>query len=163
MKHLTNIIKLILFVLSIQCYATTDDQIPFDDTLLEEALVYPDWFELNSGNLTDHLAEANAEGKSGFIVYFGQKRCAYCEKFIKTNLASPETAQYIKKHYDIIPIDIWGIEETIDTDGKKYTERELSHYTTKQTSRLHWYFITTRENPYSDYAATTHPINSALH
>lgn len=140
MKQLSNIIKTILFVLSVQCYATTDDQIPFDDTLLEEALVYPDWFELNSGNLTDHLAEANAEGKSGFIVYFGQKRCAYCEQFIKTNLASPETAQYIKKHYKIIPVNIWGIEDVIDTDGKKYTERELSlHYKTNFTPSLVFY------------------------
>lgn len=140
MKPLSDIIKLVLLVISVQCYAITDDQVPFDDTLLEEALVYPDWFELSGGDISEILAEAVAEGKDGVIVYFGQKRCAYCEQFLNTNLTTPDISHYIQKHYKIIPIDIWGIEDVIDTDGKKYSERELSiHYKTNFTPSLVFY------------------------
>ena len=140
MKQITKIIQLFILAISVQCLAATDDQVPFDDTLLEEALVYPDWFELNIGNLSDDLAQANAEGKSGIIVYFGQKRCAYCERFIKVNLGAAETVNYIRKYYRVIPVDIWGIEDVIDTDGKKYTEREFAlHYKTNFTPSLVFY------------------------
>ena len=140
MKLFSYIIKILLLAIASQSYAASDDQIPFDDTLLEESLVYPDWFELNSGDLSDELNEANKEGKIGIIVYFGQKRCAYCEQFINTNLAAPDVSHYIQQHYKMIPIDIWGIEDVIDTDGKKYTERELSiHYKTNFTPSLIFY------------------------
>jgi thioredoxin-related protein len=140
MKQLSDITKLILFVISVQCYAAADDQIPFDDTLLEESLVYPDWFEFSGGNLSDSLDEAITEGKSGIIVYFGQKRCAYCEQFINTNLTAPDISHYIQQHYKIIPVDIWGIQDVIDTDGNKYSERELSlHYKTNFTPSLVFY------------------------
>ena len=49
----------------------------FDDAMLDESLVYPDWFRISSGDLKDDLGESLAEGKIGLIVYFGQKRCAY--------------------------------------------------------------------------------------
>ena len=58
-------------------HADRDDPfLEFDDTMLEEELVYPDWFKLTLGDLNEDIAEAAAAGKSGIIVYFGQKRCA---------------------------------------------------------------------------------------
>jgi thioredoxin-related protein len=97
----------------------------FDDTLLDQALVYPDWFKLGLGDLNDDINDANAAGKFGIIVYYGQKRCAYCEQFI-ASLADSSIQHYLRKHFDVIPVDIWGIEEIIDTDDKIYTERELA-------------------------------------
>lgn len=140
MKSLSSIARLALLVITTQCYAATDDQIPFSDKLLDESLVYPDWFELGSGDLSDYLHDANTEGKTGIIVYFGQKRCAYCERFINKNLATPDISHYLQQHYKIIPIDIWGVEDVIDTNGKKYTERGLSiHYKTNFTPSLIFY------------------------
>ena len=97
----------------------------FDDTLLDQALVYPDWFKLGLGDLNDDISDARAAGKFGIIVYYGQKRCAYCEQFI-ASLADSSIQHYLREHFDLIPVDIWGIEEIIDTDGKTYTERELA-------------------------------------
>jgi thioredoxin-related protein len=97
----------------------------FDDTLLDEALVYPDWFKLGLGDLNDDIADARDAGKFGIIVYYGQQRCAYCEQFF-LSLTDSSTQNYLRKHFDVIPVDIWGIEEFIDTDGNTYTERELA-------------------------------------
>lgn len=120
----------------------SDEILVFDDTMLEEELVYPDWFKFSSGDLRDDLAEAKKTGKKGIITYFGQKRCAYCEQFINTSLADDDIKNYLTKHYDVIAFDIWGIDDIIDTDGKKSSERELSiKYKTNFTPSLIFYDI----------------------
>lgn len=119
---------------------TITDELVFDDSQLDEELVYPDWFKLSLGDLRDDLEEAKKAGKKGIVTYFGQKRCAYCEQFFNTSLADTEIINYLKKHYDIIAFDIWGIDDIIDTDGKSFTERELSiRYKTNFTPSLVFY------------------------
>ncbi len=134
---------LLLFSMSVYAAAEPDPKdadLVFDDSQLEEELVYPDWFKLSLGDLGDDLEEAKKEGKKGIITYFGQKRCAYCEQFFKTSLADTDIQNYLRKHYDLIAFDIWGIDDIIDTDGKQYTERELSiHYKTNFTPSLIFY------------------------
>ena len=104
----------------------SDDDVIFDDSQLEDELAYPDWFKLSLGDLNDDLDEAKQAGKKGIITYFGQKRCAYCEQFFKTSLANTDIKNYLQQHYDLIAFNIWGIDDIIDTDGKQFTERELS-------------------------------------
>ena len=144
MYKIPSALATLLFLLSFISHAANiepvDPDAPFDDTQLDEELVYPDWFKLSLGDLNDDLEEARNSGKKGIITYFGQKRCAYCEQFFKTSLADTDIQNYLRKHYDIIAFDIWGIEEVTDTDGKQYTERELSlHYKTNFTPSLVFY------------------------
>ncbi|MBE9563661.1 MAG: thioredoxin fold domain-containing protein [Proteobacteria bacterium] len=114
--------------------------INFDDSQLEEEVAYPDWFKFSLGDLGDDLEEAKNSGKKGIVTYFGQKRCAYCEQFFKTSLANTDIQNYLRKHYDVIAFNIWGIDEIIDTDGKTHTERELSiKYKTNFTPSLVFY------------------------
>lgn len=123
-----------------QEHAKGHDILKFDDTMLEEELVYPDWFKSTLGDLRDDLKQARRAGKKSIITYFGQKRCAYCEQFIKTSLSDPDILNYLKQHYDVIAFDIWGIDDIIDTDGQVYTERDLSiHYKTNFTPSLVFY------------------------
>lgn len=120
--------------------ADDNDVLKFDDTQLKEELTYPDWFKLSSGDLRDDLADARKAGKISIVTYFGQKRCAYCEQFFKTSLADTDIKNYLTRHYDLIAFDIWGIDDVTDTDGKTYTERELSvHYKTNFTPSLVFY------------------------
>lgn len=119
---------------------TEQDPIQFDDTQLEESLEYPAWFKISLGDLQEDIAEARAAGKFGIMVYYGQKRCAYCEKFITSNLGDDSIGRYTREHFDVIPIDIWGIEDFVDTDGNSYSERELSlRYKTNFTPSLVFY------------------------
>lgn len=124
-------------------YAARDDKyLEFDDAMLEEELVHPGWFKLSAGDLNEDIKEATDAGKIGIIVYFGQNRCAYCEQFLKVNLGAPDIERYTREHFDIIPVDIWGIDDIVDTDGKIYTERELSlRYKTNFTPSLVFYDI----------------------
>ena len=140
--------KLTLFFILSLCLSYTADASPdlkeinFDDTRLEEALVYPDWFKTSLGNINDDIEESVAEGKIGLIIYFGQKHCAYCERFLKTNLGTEDIQKYLRKNFNIIPIDIWGIDNVTDTNGKTYSERDFSlHYKTNFTPSLVFYNI----------------------
>ncbi len=142
-------LSLFLLLFSFTLYAATephsktvDSTLIFDDAQLDEELVYPDWFKLPLGDLRDDLAEAKQSGKIGIVTYFGQKRCAYCEQFIETSLADEDIQNYLRRHYDVIAFDIWGIEDIIDTDGTKYSERELSiKYKTNFTPSLVFYDV----------------------
>ena len=133
---------LLLLLLSVTTLAAADvtSDLVFDDKQLEDELIYPDWFNISYGDLADDLKEATSEGKKGIITYFGQKRCPYCKQFFETSLADTDIQNYLRKHYNVIAFDFWGLEDIIDTDGKKYTERELSiHYKTNFTPSLVFY------------------------
>ncbi len=133
-------VSILLLLFSVNAYSAADADLVFDDSQLDEELVYPDWFQLSNGDLRDELDEAKKSGKRGIITYFGQKRCAYCEQFFKTSLSDIDIKNYLQKHYDLYAFDIWGIDDIIDTDGTKYTERDLSiHYKTNFTPSLVFY------------------------
>lgn len=120
--------------------SNVDDTLVFDDKQLEDVLEHPEWFKLSLGDLRDDLAEAIENKKQGIVVYFGQQRCAYCKKFFDTSLADIDIQNYLRKYYDVVALDIWSSEDIIDTDGKLYTERELSiHYKTNFTPSLVFY------------------------
>ena len=98
----------------------------FDDFPLEELLEYPTWFKKSFLDLNEDLEEAVAAGKQGIIVYFGQKRCAYCKMLMDVNLKLSDVVNYTRQHFDVIPIDIWSPEELTDPQGNLMTQREYS-------------------------------------
>jgi len=101
------------------------DDFSFDDSPRDELLQYPDWFNEPFLNLPEDHAAAVAEGKD-LVVYFGQKRCAYCHKLMDTNFGLADIEEYTRRHFDIVPIDIWGIDEVLDLQGETLTERDYA-------------------------------------
>jgi thioredoxin-related protein len=106
--------------------AATDDPHDFDDFPLAEPLTYPKWFKQSFLDLQEDLNESIENGKQGIIVYFGQKRCAYCRMLMDVNFGQKEIENYTREHFDLIPIDIWGVQEVTDTKGHVLTERDYS-------------------------------------
>ena len=138
------IMKSILFVISLCILPglvfAEIDKVDFDDAPLSDNLNYPEWFKHSSGDLGDDLHDALDAGKNGLIIYFGQARCSYCDQFIKKSLGNSDIEHYTRKNYDLININIWSNLDIIDTDGKEYTERDLSiHYDTNFTPSLVFY------------------------
>ena len=64
------IILILSSLFSTQIHAESHgiDDLVFDDKLLSEELVYPDWFKLSLGDLRDDLKEAKTSGKKGIIL-----------------------------------------------------------------------------------------------
>ena len=103
-----------------------DTQLEFNDLPLDDLLVHPGWFKTSFLDLQEDISEAAAAGKRGLIIYFGQKRCAYCKQLLTVNLTQPDIVNYIRKHFDIVPVDIWGVDELTDPLGNVLTEREFA-------------------------------------
>lgn len=106
--------------------AMDDDADYFDDAPRETPLEYPDWFNDPFLDLPADLAAAQAAGKAGLILYFGQKRCAYCHRLMDVNFALPDVVEYTRRHFDIVPIDVWGVAEVTDFDGTLLSERQFA-------------------------------------
>ena len=102
------------------------DPYQFDDMPLDELLEYPPWFKNSFLALDEDLQEAVDNGKSGIIVYFGQKRCAYCKMLMEVNFQTPDIVTYTRTHFDVVPIDIWSPEEVTTPSGETLSEREYS-------------------------------------
>lgn len=98
----------------------------FDDQMLEEPLAHPEWFKESFLDLGADLAEAVAADKRGLMIYFGQQRCAYCQKLMQVNFGLEDIVEYTRANFDVIPIDIWGVAEVTDLEGQVMTEKELA-------------------------------------
>jgi thioredoxin-related protein len=107
--------------------AATADQpgIGFDDFPKDDPLEYPDWFNEPFLDLpADHAAAVAAD--KDLVVYFGQRRCAYCHQLMDVNFGAPDIEEYTREHFDIVPIDIWGVDEVTDLAGNTLTERDFA-------------------------------------
>jgi thioredoxin-related protein len=102
------------------------DVFAFDDFPLEELLQYPDWFKQSFLDLPADLQEALDDNKKGIILYFGQKRCAYCKMLLEVNFGLSDITTYTRRHFDIIPIDIWSTEEITTLTGETMTQRDYA-------------------------------------
>ena len=116
----------LLCLFALPAYAITDDPLNFDDLPLENLLEYPSWFKQSFLALDEDLTEATENGKQGIIVYFGQKRCAYCKMLIDVNFKTPDIVRYTREHFDVIPIDIWSPEEVTTPDGETMSQRDYA-------------------------------------
>ena len=133
----------ILLLVPVYCdavAASIDTQEVFDDQPLDEDLITPDWFKVSFLDLQEDLDEVVKHGKQGLIVYFGQKRCAYCKAHLENNWGQKDILAYTQKHFDVIHINILGQKEVVGLDGNDYTEKEFAiAYETNFTPSLAFY------------------------
>lgn len=132
---------LLLLVLTIGWYSPVFavgenfDVQDIDDTPRERDIQYPDWFKNSFLDLREDLDEALSSNKTGLIVYFGQKNCAYCEALMQINFGrETDIVEYTRRHFDVVAIDIWGDREVSDMQGtvmseKLYAQREKANFT----------------------------------
>lgn len=98
----------------------------FSDQPTTHAIEYPAWFKRSFLDLREDLNEALAAGKRGIIVYFAQANCGYCAAFVEHNLGRDDVTIYLRRHFDVVALDIWGERQVTDLDGDVFSEREFS-------------------------------------
>ena len=99
----------------------------FDDRPPREPTDHPTWFKESFLVLPEDLKEAVDAGKQGIMIYFGQSRCAYCYKLMEVNFGLTDIVEYTRRHFDVIPLDIWNIEEVTTLDGEVLSQRDFAH------------------------------------
>ena len=106
-----------------------DDTPDIDDTPRATNNHHPDWFAETFLNLPDDLASAQAKGKKGLIVYFGQTHCAYCEALLEVNFEQEkDIVRYTQQYFDVVALDIWGNRLVTDFDGNELEEKTLAEF-----------------------------------
>ncbi|MGB5534407.1 MAG: thioredoxin fold domain-containing protein [Thiogranum sp.] len=98
----------------------------FEDAPLAEPISLPAWFKLSFLDLSEDLDEAIGDGKTGLMVYLGQKYCAYCKKLLHDNFDKLDILAYTQKHFDAIGIDIHGQRVVTNLQGMEWTERSFA-------------------------------------
>ncbi len=124
--RLVALLGLLAIIATPAAHAVGDQGLRFDDMPLDELLEHPGWFKQSFLDLDDDLQEAVDAGKKGLIVYFGQRRCAYCRMLMEVNFKTPDIVSYTQRHFDVVAIDIWSPEQVTTPDGRTMTEREFA-------------------------------------
>ncbi len=93
--------------------------------LREDGTYTQSWFLDSFLELSDDLAEAQANGKR-FAIMWEQAGCPYCRETHMVNFAQPEIRDFVEAHFYIVQLDIWGSREVIDFDGAPTTEKKLA-------------------------------------
>ncbi len=91
----------------------------------EDGLHVQDWFLQSFMEVAEDQAEANAQGKH-LAVMFEQRGCPYCREMHEVNLAKSKIVDYIKQHFSILQINIWGSKSVTNLDGKEMPEKYFS-------------------------------------
>jgi thioredoxin-related protein len=87
--------------------------------------VHPSWFKASYLDLDEDLNDALKQGKKGLMVYFGLKRCSYCQAFMENTLGKPDIEQRVRRLFDAVGMDIFSDNEMKDPTGRAYIVKDF--------------------------------------
>ena len=102
--------------------AAAGDKTP---TMGEDGIYHYDWYHQSFLELANDLEEALDEDKI-LMIKFDQKGCIYCEKVALEILSEPAINAYVREHFVVVQLDIYGGREVTDLDGDTRAENEMS-------------------------------------
>lgn len=91
----------------------------------DDGLHKPDWLRETFKDLTDDLAEANAEGKR-LLLLVEQRGCIYCTKMHEEVYPDPAIDKLIRDSYFVVQINLFGDVEVTDFDGTMLSEKDMA-------------------------------------
>ena len=96
-----------------------------EPTLGEDGIYHYDWYHQSFLEMDDDLEEALGEGKV-LMVKFDQTGCIYCERVALEILAEPAINAYVREHFVVVQLDIYGNRDITDFDGDTRPENEMA-------------------------------------
>ncbi|MBW4963613.1 thioredoxin family protein [Sulfitobacter sp. CW3] len=90
----------------------------------DDGLHKTDWMRDTFKDLREDLAEANAEGKR-LMLTVEQRGCIYCTKMHQEVFPLPNIDSYLKEHYFVVQINMFGDVEVTDFDGESLPEKDM--------------------------------------
>ena len=96
-----------------------------EPALNDDGLHVQPWFVQSFLEMRDDLADAAAAGKR-LAVIWEQKGCPYCREMHRVNFARDDISTYVREHFAVVQLNIWGSREVTDFDGEAMEERALA-------------------------------------
>jgi thioredoxin-related protein len=91
----------------------------------DDGLHKPDWLRDTFKDMSEDLAEANAEGKR-LMVIWEQRGCIYCKEMHTDIFPTPEIDALIRENYFVVQMNLFGDVEVTDFDGTALSEKEMA-------------------------------------
>lgn len=91
----------------------------------DTGLLAQSWYLNSFLELQADLANASEKGKR-FVVVWAQKGCPYCEKMHEKNFTIPAVTDYVRKHFDVLQLNLHGERRVTDFDGEVLPENDLA-------------------------------------
>ena len=83
------------------------------------------WMAVTFKDMAEDLEAANDDGKRLAII-FEQRGCIYCTKMHEEVFSDAKIRDYIKEHFMIVQMNLFGDEEVTDFDGEVLSEKEMA-------------------------------------
>ncbi|WP_341233575.1 thioredoxin family protein [uncultured Sulfitobacter sp.] len=90
----------------------------------DDGLHKTEWMRDTFKDLREDLAEANAEGKR-LMLTVEQRGCIYCTKMHQEVFPLPKIDSYLKEHFFVVQINMFGDVEVTDFDGESLSEKDM--------------------------------------
>ncbi len=90
-----------------------------------ENTTHPDWFKESFLDFDEDIREAASNGKR-LIVYFMQDGCPYCNLLVTNNFAQENIVAAMRKHFDLVMLNMWGDRDVVHINGDTFTEKMLA-------------------------------------
>jgi thioredoxin-related protein len=91
----------------------------------EDGLYHLDWFLESFLDIPEDIAAAAASGKR-IVVMWSLKGCPACKRMAENHLVDTETVSYIRKHFEVLHLNILGAREVTGLGGRKLPEKSLA-------------------------------------
>ncbi|HEX6958209.1 MAG TPA: thioredoxin family protein [Ferrovibrio sp.] len=93
--------------------------------LTDDGLHTEEWFLESFLDLKQDIEDAAAKSKR-LALTFEQRGCPACAEMHEKQLADPAISGYIRQHFEIIQINMFGAREVTDLDGKVLPEKQMA-------------------------------------
>ena len=87
----------------------------------------PDWFTHGFLEFQLDVEDARESGKL-VIAFFHLDECPYCVRMLDENFREGEIREFVERNFTVIGVDVKGGIELTWTDGRSYTEIELTRH-----------------------------------
>lgn len=91
------------------------------------AYTLPDWFKPSFLDFRQDVAEARERGRH-VMIFLHLDDCPYCARLLQENFVSGDNHDFMRKHFDVIAINVRGSLDVRWTDGATYTEKALAEH-----------------------------------
>lgn len=91
----------------------------------DDGLYVQDWYVESFLDLREDEEAAKAKGK-GFALQWSQRGCPLCKRLHTEYFADPAIEAYVRDHFDVVHLDIYGSREVTGFDGAVLSEKALA-------------------------------------
>lgn len=90
-----------------------------------DGLYTQEWFHTSFLDMSEDLADAEAQGKN-LMILWEQRGCPYCRELHRVNFRRKDIVDFLQDNYLVVQLNLWGDREVTDFDGETLPEKRMA-------------------------------------